>query len=438
MDDIRTVKLGLLGCGTVGGALARLLDDRRDMIVARTGVRLEITRIAVRDLDKPRDVAVADHVFTVDTMGVVEDPDVDVVVELIGGVDVARELVAAALALGKPVITGNKALLAAHGAELYAAADAAGVDLLFEAAVGGGIPVVRPLRESLQGEPILRVMGIVNGTTNYILTRMTEDDAEYADALAEAQRLGYAEADPTADVAGHDAAAKLAILSSIAFGSRVVLDDVHLEGIEGITVGDVDYARREGYVIKLLAVGERAGAEGPDGAVRRVAVRVHPALVPATHPLASVRDSFNAVFVEGSSVGEVMFYGRGAGGGPTASAVMGDLVDAAGNLRRGTSAALPPLTRASIVPIEELISQYYVAIEVVDRHGVLAAVAGAFAENDVSIRSVVQEGTEDQASLVFVTHAAREAHVQATLAALRDLDAVRRVGSVLRLIGGEA
>ena len=430
--------MGLLGCGTVGSALLDLLRDEGPTIARRTGLHLTTTRGAVRDVARPRRTPIPPEVLTTDPQQVVGADDVDVVVEVMGGVEPARQLVLDALTAGKPVITANKELLATHGDELDAAATAGGVDLLFEAAVGGGIPVVRPLRESLQGEPILRVMGIVNGTTNYILTRMTEDDAEYADALAEAQRLGYAEADPTADVAGHDAAAKLAILSSIAFGSRVVLDDVHLEGIEGITVGDVDYARREGYVIKLLAVGERAGAEGPDGAVRRVAVRVHPALVPATHPLASVRDSFNAVFVEGSSVGEVMFYGRGAGGGPTASAVMGDLVDAAGNLRRGTSAALPPLTRASIVPIEELISQYYVAIEVVDRHGVLAAVAGAFAENDVSIRSVVQEGTEDQASLVFVTHAAREAHVQATLAALRDLDAVRRVGSVLRLIGGEA
>ena len=430
--------MGLLGCGTVGSALLDLLRDEGPTIARRTGLHLTTTRVAVRDVARPRRTPIPPEVLTTDPQQVVGADDVDVVVEVMGGVEPARQLVLDALTAGKPVITANKELLATHGDELDAAATAGGVDLLFEAAVGGGIPVVRPLRESLQGEPILRVMGIVNGTTNYILTRMTEDDAEYADALAEAQRLGYAEADPTADVAGHDAAAKLAILSSIAFGSRVVLDDVHLEGIEGITVGDVDYARREGYVIKLLAVGERAGAEGPDGAVRRVAVRVHPALVPATHPLASVRDSFNAVFVEGSSVGEVMFYGRGAGGGPTASAVMGDLVDAAGNLRRGTSAALPPLTRASIVPIEELISQYYVAIEVVDRHGVLAAVAGAFAENDVSIRSVVQEGTEDQASLVFVTHAAREAHVQATLAALRDLDAVRRVGRVLRLIGGEA
>jgi homoserine dehydrogenase len=441
--DLRPVRLGLLGCGTVGGALADLLADEAAAIEARTDLHLAVGPVAVRDVDKARVRSIDRAQLTTDAEAVVDDPAVDVVVELMGGIEPARTLVLRALAAGKPVVTANKALLATHGDELAAAAERSGVDLLFEAAVGGGIPIIRPLRESLLGEPILRVMGIVNGTTNYILTRMAEDGADYGDALAEAQRLGYAEADPTADVGGGDAAAKLAILASIAFGSRVVLDDVHVEGITGITTSDIDFAGRNGLVIKLLAIGERAGSgvlpgTTPEPRASRVAVRVHPTLVPATHPLASVRDSFNAVFVEGAAVGELMFYGRGAGGSPTASAVLGDVVDAALNLRRGTAARLGALPRADVEPVAELISQYYLAIDVVDRHGVLAAVAGAFAANQVSIRSVVQEGAHDEASMVFITHSAREADVQATLDDLRGLDAVRRVGSVLRLIGGAA
>lgn len=432
MDDIRTVKLGLLGCGTVGGALARLLDDRRDTIAARTGVRLEITRIAVRDLDKRRDVAVADDVFTVDTMGVVEDPDVDVVVELIGGVDDARELVAAALSRGKPVVTGNKALLAAHGAELYAAADAAGVDLLFEAAVAGGIPLMRPLRESLVAEPITRVMGIINGTTNYILTKMTEDGASYDEALAEAQALGYAEEDPTADVEGYDAGAKAAIIATIVYGAIVPHDQVHHEGISAITADDIEVAGRLGFAIKAIAIVENDPAD--DGAPR-IAVRVHPALVPLAHPLASVRDSFNAIFIEGDAVGELMFYGRGAGGEPTASAVLGDVIDAAVNLTRGTSARIGTLTPATVRTIAESSSAYYLRIAVIDRPGVLARVADVFGRHEVSISSMEQHGLGDEAVLMFITHVSREADVRATLAALRELDIVTDITSVIRVVG---
>jgi len=428
------VRIGLLGCGNVGSAFVDLVRTRSDAIAARTGLRLEIGRVAVRSLAKERPVEVPDGVLTLDAPGVVVDPDVDLVVELIGGVEPARELVLAALKAGKPVVTGNKELLAVAGAELFAAAEEAGVDLLFEAAVGGGIPFIRPLRESLAGERIDRIMGIVNGTTNYILTRMTEEGVSYADALAEAQKLGYAERDPTADVEGHDAAAKAAIIASIAFGVRVVAGDVHDEGISGITTADIAYARKMGYVIKLLAIAEQV--EGPAGEAGEVAVRVHPAMVPADHPLASVRDSFNAIFVEGAAVGDLMFYGRGAGGSPTASAVLGDVIDAALNRTRGSHATVGTLGKARIRPIDEVESAYYINMDVFDRPGVLAAVAGVFGAHEVSIRSMEQEGLGAEARLVFITHVAREAAVQATLRDLHQLDAVDRITSVLRVIGG--
>jgi homoserine dehydrogenase len=384
-------------------------------------------------------------VITHDAAGLVVDPGIDVVVEVIGGIEPARELTLAAIKAGKPVVTANKELLANVGAELFAAADATGVDLLFEAAVGGGIPVIRPLRESLAGERIVRVMGIVNGTTNYILTRMTEAGVSYADALAEAQSLGYAERDPTADVEGYDAAAKAAIIASIAYGVRVVAGDVYHEGISGITTADIDYAAKMGYVIKLLAVAEQQPEPSApeDGGVRadepaggEVGVRVHPAMVPAAHPLASVRDSFNAVFVEGAAVGELMFYGRGAGGFPTASAVLGDLIDASVNRARGSHASIGVLGKARLRPIDEVESAYYLNLDVFDRPGVLAAVAGVFGRHGVSIRSMEQEGLGDEARLVFITHVAREAAVQATVRDLHHLDAVDRITSVLRVVGG--
>ena len=427
MDDV--VGIGLLGCGTVGGALVGLLNTEADVIAARTGMRLEVRRVAVRDLDaaRRRVPSLDPDVFTTDAVAVVADPTVQVVVEVMGGVDEARSLVLAALDANKPVVTANKALLASHGPELHAAAAAANVDLLFEAAVAGGIPLVRPLRESLLGEPIRRIMGIVNGTTNYILTRMTEEGASYDEALADAQRLGYAEADPSADVGGADAAAKAAILATLAFGVEVHLDEVHTEGIEGISASDIAFASANGQVIKLLAIAEAVG-EG------RVAVRVHPALVPRDHPLASVRLSFNAVFVEGDAVGQLMFYGPGAGGGPTASAVLGDLIDAAANRRQGSSARLGVLVPADLVPVDELRSGFYVEVQVADEPGVLATVAGVFGANGVSISSMVQEGHDHEASLAFVTHTALEADVQATISALDDLASVRRVGSVIRLV----
>ncbi|HEX5366456.1 MAG TPA: homoserine dehydrogenase [Acidimicrobiales bacterium] len=430
------VRIGLLGCGNVGAALVDLVEGRQDAIAARTGVRLEIARVAVRSLTKERAVEVPDGVLTLDAAGVVVDPGIDVVVEVMGGIEPARELVLAALKAGKPVVTGNKELLANVGAELFAAAEEAGVDLLFEAAVAGGIPFIRPLRESLAGERIRRIMGIVNGTTNYVLTRMTEAGASYADALAEAQRLGYAERDPTADVEGHDAAAKAAIIASIAFGVRVVAGDVYDEGISRITTADIDYAAKMGYAVKLLAIAERDDRPPGDaaGLDDEVAVRVHPAMVPADHPLASVRDGFNAVFVEGAAVGELMFYGRGAGGAPTASAVLGDVIDAALNRARGGHASIGVLAKARLRSIDELESAYYLNLDVRDRPGVLAAVAGVFGSHDVSIRSMEQEGLGSEARLVFITHVAREAAVRATIRDLHQLDAVDRITSVLRVV----
>ncbi len=428
------MRVGVLGCGNVGAALVALLGERRDAIAARTGLRLEVARVAVRSLARERPVVLGPDVLTRDTAAVVDAPDIDVVVEVIGGIEPARELSLAALKGGKPLVTANKELLANHGSELFAAADAAGVDLLFEAAVAGAIPILRPLRESLAGEDISRVMGIVNGTTNFILTRMSEQGSGYAEALAEAQSLGFAERDPAADVEGFDAGSKAAILASIAFGARVVAGDVHHEGIAGITAADIAFADRLGYAIKLLAVAERT--PGPDG--DEIGVRVHPAMVPLAHPLANVRDTFNAVFVEGRSVGELMFYGRGAGGRPTASAVLGDLVDAATNLCRGTHATVGALAKARIRPIDEVVSSYYLNLDVEDRPGVLRAIAEVVERHGVSIRSMEQQGLGEEARLIFITHQAREADVQATLADLRDLDVIHHVGSVLRVVGDDA
>jgi homoserine dehydrogenase len=440
------VRIGVLGCGNVGAALVEQVRTRADDIAGRTGLRLEIARVAVRSVSKDRAVDFPPGTLTHDAAELVQDPGIDVVIEVIGGIEPARELTLAAIRAGKPVVTANKELLANHGAELFAAAEAAGVDLLFEAAVGGGIPFIRPLRESLAGERIDRIMGIVNGTTNYILTRMSEGGAGYAEALGGAQRLGYAESDPTADVEGHDAAAKAAIIASIAFGARVTAGEVYNQGISGVTPTDIAYARKLGFAIKLLAIAERhpAGGESAgaasaagtaDAAGDEISVRVHPAMVPLGHPLASVNDSFNAIFVEGESVGELMFYGRGAGGAPTASAVLGDLIDAAANRAKGSHASVGALARARLRPIDEVRSAYYLNVDVIDRPGVLAAVAGAFGTHGVSIRSMEQEGLHGEARIVFITHEAREADMQATIHDLNHLDAVDRIASVLRVVG---
>jgi homoserine dehydrogenase len=424
------VRIGVLGCGNVGAAFVQLVAQQADMIAARTGVRLTVTRVAVRNMSREREVDIADGVLTRDAHDVAVDPNVDLVVELIGGIEPARELIRSAMAAGKPVVTGNKELLANVGAELYEAADGAGVDLLFEAAVAGGIPLVRALRESLRGEPIKRVLGIVNGTTNYILTKMTEEGADYGVALSEAQRLGYAERDPTADVEGFDAGAKAAIIATIAFGSKVVAGDVYHEGISGVSAADIDVARRLGYVVKLLAICERDSDSG------EIAVRVHPAMVPSAHPLATVRDSYNAVFIEGEAVGSLMLYGRGAGGMPTASAVLGDVINAAVNLRNGTHGSIGALGKTVTRPIDLTSAEYLLSMEVADRPGVLHTVTGVFARQGVSIRAAEQEGMGDDARLVFITHNALEAAIQSTLRELRDLDEVKQLGTMLRVIGG--
>jgi homoserine dehydrogenase len=422
----RTLRVGLLGCGTVGAAVVRLLHELGDDIERRAGCRLEIGRVAVRDPVKPRDVPLDRSAFTADPMDVINDPGADIVCELIGGSEPAGSLILAAFDRDKPVVTANKELLSTRGRELFDASDIKGLDLYFEAAVGGGTPLIRPLKESLTGERLTRVIGILNGTTNSILTRMTEDGLSLDDALVEAQALGYAEADPAADVDGHDAAAKCAILASIAFNARVVGNDVYREGIARVTSEDIDFARRLGYVVKLLAIAELHD--------ERIAVRVHPAMIPAAHPLAAVRGPFNAVFVVGPNVGELMFYGPGAGGAATATAVVGDLVGVARNLLAGArGVGCTCFLERTIRPMPEMEGQYYILLRVEDRPGVLAEIASVFGRNRVSIKSVWQEGTGADAQLVFITHRAMEGAFQQAVAELRDVRAVHEVRSILRV-----
>ncbi|HEY7400509.1 MAG TPA: homoserine dehydrogenase [Actinomycetota bacterium] len=426
----RTVRVGLLGCGNVGAALVRLLAEHGDDIARRADCRLEATRVAVLDVNRDRGLPLDPSVFTTDGVAIVDDPAVDVVVELLGGVEPARSLVLRAFANRKPVVTANKELLASHGRELFDAQEAANVDLYFEASVGGGIPLIRPLKESLAGERVARILGIVNGTTNFILTQMSEHGSSFEDALAEAQRLGYAEADPTADVGGYDAAAKIAILASIAFNARVVASDVYREGIDAVTAQDIADARQMGYVVKLLAI-----AELEDDAIT---ARVHPAMVPAAHPLAAVRDAFNAVFVEGEKVGQLMFYGRGAGGDATATAVAGDLVSVARNLASGgRGVGCTCRLERRIRPMDDTRDQYYLNLHVEDRPGVLADIADRFGRNAVSIERVWQEGFGDEATLAFITHRTLEGAFQKTVLELRELEFVRSVQSLLRVEGDE-
>jgi homoserine dehydrogenase len=433
------VRVAVLGLGNVGAALVSLLLDDAAGIEARSGVALELAGVAVNDPTKPR-AGVPAGLVTADAKALVEAPDVEVVVELIGGLEPARALVRSALSAGKAVVTANKELLAAEGAALSALAAQAGVDLLYEAAVAGAIPIIRPLRESLAGEPVRRVMGIVNGTTNFILSRMSEAGLGYAEALAEAQQLGYAERDPSADVDGHDAAAKAAILASIAFRCDVHVEDVPREGISHVDPVDIAFAAQLGYVVKLLAVAERLDRAGTGEGSRQapeISVRVHPAMLPKEHPLAAVRGAFNAVFVEGGRAGELMLYGRGAGGEPTASAVLGDVVDAARNVRSGVPGPVLPVSPAHFHPADDLRSAWYLNIDVLDRPGVLAAVATVFGDHAVSIRSMEQLGMGDEARLVFLTHIARQGDVMACIDGLRHLDVVEHVGGVLRVLGDE-
>ncbi|HEY0186412.1 MAG TPA: homoserine dehydrogenase [Cellulomonas sp.] len=447
------MRVALLGCGVVGTEVVRLLARQAGDLAARVGAPLELVGIAVRDVDAERDPVVDRALLTSDAQGLVEKADV--VVEVVGGIEPARSLLLRAIEHGAAIVTANKALLAQDGPTLYAAADAAGVDVYFEAAVAGAIPLVRPVRESLVGDRVQRVLGIVNGTTNYVLDRMATDGLDLDAAVAEAQALGYAEADPTADVEGFDAAAKAAILASLAFHTRVSLDDVDRTGITGVTADDVAWAGRTGHVIKLLAIAERRTAAGADGA-EGVQVRVHPALVPAAHPLAGVRGAFNAVFVEAEAAGELMFYGRGAGGAPTASAVLGDVVSAARHrVHGGRGPAESWYADLPVLPAQAARTRYQVRLEVADRPGVLAQVSAVLAEHDVSIEAVRQSPvapatepggstapsttTDDRgaasALLVISTHEAPESALAATVAAIGDLGSVREVVSVLRVEG---
>ncbi len=429
------LKVAVLGCGSVGSQVVRLLTEQADDLAARVGRRVELAGVAVRRLEATREVEVPAGLLTTDAIGLVERDDVDLVVEVIGGIEPARSLILAALGNGASVVTANKALLAEDGPTLYEAAEKADRDLYYEAAVAGAIPILRPLRESLAGDRVTRVLGIVNGTTNFILDKMDSQGSGFAEALEEAQELGYAEADPTADVEGFDAAAKAAILASLAFHTRVTAADVHREGISEVTAADVASAREMGSVVKLLAIAE-LGADADDASA--VSVRVHPAMIPRSHPLASVREAYNAVFVESEAAGQLMFYGPGAGGAPTASAVLGDLVTVARHHVAGTrGAGESAYADRPVLPMGEARTRYHVALDVDDRAGVLAAVALAFAEHDVSIQTVRQEGRDDDAQLVVVSHEATDAALSAVVARLRALDSVREVTSVMRVEGVE-
>lgn len=421
------VGVGILGGGTVGGALAHRLLTEQATIASKAGIDLELKHLAVRDLDKPRRYSFPAGTLTDQAEEVIDDPSVDLVVELMGGLDPAGDLVMRALQAGKPVVTANKELIAARGKELIQTAEEKGVSLLFEAAVGGAIPIIRPLSESLAGERITEILGIVNGTTNFILTEMCESDAGYAEVLAQAQELGYAEADPSADVSGADAAAKAAILASLAFGSWVASDQVYREGIENIEPADIVFADDLGFLPKLLAIATEA-----DGGV---AVRVHPTLIPTTHPLATVRGSQNAVYISGPVVGELLFAGPGAGGEPTATAVLGDIIEGARELLAGSQ--VPPKVRFGSGQVQDFSlveTSWYLRLEVADEPGVLAQIASTIGANHVSIESMVQLGRGETATLLFITHPAPEANHQSAITALSNLGVVRQVAAAIRVL----
>jgi homoserine dehydrogenase len=425
---VRTLKVALLGCGTVGSEVYRLLAQQSDDLTARIGARLEVAGVAVRRPGRARAVPVDPALLTGDAMELVTRPDVDIVIEVIGGIEPVRSLLLAAMKSGKSVVSANKALLAEDGATLHEAARENGADLYYEAAVAGAIPLLRPLRESLAGDEVHRVLGIVNGTTNYILDRMDTSGAGFADALEEAQGLGYAEPDPTADIEGFDAAAKAAILAGLAFHTGVTAADVYREGITGVTPADIASARELGHVVKLLAICERRSGG--------VSVRAHPAMIPRNHPLAGVREAYNAVFVEAKAAGRLMFYGAGAGGVPTASAVLGDVVAVARNRIAGTRGPdASTYARLPVLPMGEALTRYHVALDVADRPGVLARVAETYARHEVSIKAVRQEGRGEDAQLVIVTHIAPDAALSRCVTELEMMDSVRAVASVMRVEG---
>lgn len=425
----KPLSVALLGGGTVGSAVAKILVEQADDFAARVGRPLEITGVAVRDASKKRD-GVDPKLITTDATGIAAS-GADIVIEVIGGIEPAKTLIETAIANGSSVITANKALLAAHGAHLHKLAAEKGVDLYYEAAVAGAIPLLRPLRESLAGDQVRRILGIVNGTTNFILSKMFEVGADYNDVLKEAQELGYAEADPTADVEGYDSAAKAAILAGIGFHTNVTSEDVYREGISKVSSADVAAAKSLGYVIKLLAIAELSDDE------KGIIVRVHPAMVPQSHPLATVNDAFNAVFVEAEAAGQMMFYGRGAGGDPTASSVLGDVVSAARNRLAGTTGSSHSIyADLELRGIEAAKTAYFFNLRVADESGVLAAIANKFAEHNVSIQAVRQDGSRDAANLVIRTHKSTDGQLQATVEDLKQMPAVKEVLGVMRVEGG--
>ncbi len=423
----KPVRIGMLGCGVVGSSVARLLLADTAELSTRAGVKIELSRIAVRTIKLYEGINPA--LFTTDPFSIVNDPEIDLVIEVIGGIEPARELIMTAIENRKSVVTANKALLASHGAEMFTAAYAKGEDIYYEASVAGAIPIIRPMRDSLAGDFVTRLMGIVNGTTNYILTKMHEDNREFADVLKEAQALGYAEADPTADVEGFDAAAKAAILSGLAFHTRVTVDDVYREGISKITLEDVNIAKSMDHVIKLLAIAELTPAD-------EISVRVHPVMLHKSHPLASVRDAYNAVFVEAESAGSLMFYGRGAGGAPTASAILGDVVAVARHIAlNSVGQRETDYADRDIAPIESTKTKFLIRLEVADKAGVLAAIATTFASHGVSIQTVNQAGRNNDAEVTIVTHLATEGELKATVASLTAMDMVNKISSVIRVEG---
>jgi homoserine dehydrogenase len=426
----RPLKVALLGCGVVGSEVARLMTTTGQDLAARIGSPVELSGIAVRRPARARNLPVDPELFTTDARELAARPDNDVVIEVIGGIEPARSLILSAMEAGASVVTANKALLAERGAELHAAADKFGVDLYYEAAVAGAIPLLRPLRESIVGDKVERVLGIVNGTTNFILDRMDSTGAGFDEALEEATELGYAEADPTADVEGFDAAAKAAILASLAFHTKVTAADVYREGITRVTASDVASAREMGSVVKLLAICE------VDKERESVTARVHPAMIPRSHPLAGVREAFNAVFVESEAAGQLMFYGPGAGGTPTASAVLGDLVAVCRNrVNGGRAPGVSAYADLRVSPMGEARTRYHISLDVDDKAGVLAQVAQIFAQQEVSIQTVRQEGRGDDARLVVSTHAASDAALSGTVEKLRAMPTVRAVASVMRVEG---
>lgn len=443
-------KVGLLGLGTVGGGTAQILltPEMRHPLIKE----LELYRVGVRSPNKPRPVDLPPEILTTDLEAIVTDPAVDIVVELIGGLEPARSLILQAIAHGKHVVTANKAVIARYGEEIFSAANQSGVYVLIEAAVAGGIPVIEPLKQSLCANRIHAITGIVNGTTNYILTRMQTEGGDFAPILADAQRLGYAEADPSADVDGLDAADKIAILASLAFGGRIKLSEVYCEGIRNISAADIAYADRLGFVIKLLATARRDSAATTDEALEQsdqLQVRVHPTLVPKAHPLASVNGVFNAILIEGDPVGQVMFFGPGAGSGPTASAVVSDILNIAAILkveRRAMtqpdgSPLLDPLLACShqhyctITPMEELTTRFYARFLAKDSPGVIGKLGTCFGNHEVSLESVVQIGMRDElAEIVVVTHEVREGNFHQALAEITSFDIIADQPSLLRVL----